>query len=122
MPPVEQGLKPSVRSSPAEREAIMIAAILERCAGIDVGKSVVAVCLMTGEAAAEPRVEYGTYGTFTADLTRPGSPGTRTRPRLGGSHRPLAVPYQHRLRTTTCQIRARSHVCKFFVPSQGRCI
>ena len=29
-----------------------------------------AVCLMTGEAAAEPRVEYGTYGTFTADLER----------------------------------------------------
>ena len=48
----------------------MIAAILERCAGIDVGKSVVAVCLMTGEAAAEPRVEYGIYGTFTADLER----------------------------------------------------
>ncbi len=48
----------------------MIPAILERCAGIDVGKSVVAVCLMTGKAAAEPRVEYGTYGTFTADLER----------------------------------------------------
>jgi transposase len=48
----------------------MIPAILERCAGIDVGKSAVAVCLMTGAAAAEPRVEYGTYGTFTADLER----------------------------------------------------
>jgi len=48
----------------------MIPAILERCAGIDVGKSMVAVCLMTGEAAAEPHVEYGTYGTFTADLER----------------------------------------------------
>jgi hypothetical protein len=34
----------------------MIPAILERCAGIDVGKSEVAVCLMRGEAAAEPRV------------------------------------------------------------------
>jgi transposase len=48
----------------------MIPAILERCAGIDVGKSEVVVCLMTGEAAAEPRVEYRTYGTFTADLER----------------------------------------------------
>jgi len=48
----------------------MIRAILEHCAGIDVGKSVVAVCVMTGEAAAEPHVEYGTYGTFTADLER----------------------------------------------------
>jgi hypothetical protein len=46
----------------------MIPAILERCAGIDVGKSLAAVCLMTGEAAAEPRVEYRSFGTFTADL------------------------------------------------------
>lgn len=46
----------------------MIPAILERCAGIDVGKSILAVCLMTGEAAAEPRVEYRTFATFTADL------------------------------------------------------
>jgi len=46
----------------------MIPAILERCAGIDVGKTEVAVCLMTGEAAAEPRVEYRDFKTFTADL------------------------------------------------------
>ncbi len=48
----------------------MIAAILERCAGIDVGKSLIAVCLMTGEASAEPRVEYRSFGTFTCDLER----------------------------------------------------
>jgi transposase len=48
----------------------MIPAILERCAGIDVGKSEVAVCLMTGQAAAEPRVEYRDFKTFTADLER----------------------------------------------------
>jgi len=48
----------------------MIPAILERCAGIDVGKSEVAVCLMTGPAAAEPRVEYRDFKTFTADLER----------------------------------------------------
>jgi transposase len=46
----------------------MIPAIVERCAGIDVGKSEVAVCLMTGAAAAEPRVEYRNFKTFTAEL------------------------------------------------------
>jgi hypothetical protein len=30
----------------------MIAAVIERCAGIDVGKKVLAVCIMTGAADA----------------------------------------------------------------------
>jgi transposase len=46
----------------------MIPAILERCAGIDVGKREVTVCRMIGPAAEEPVVEYRIYATFNADL------------------------------------------------------
>ena len=46
----------------------MICAAIERCAGIDVGKKVLAVCIMTGPLDGEPRVERRRYGTFTADL------------------------------------------------------
>jgi hypothetical protein len=31
----------------------MIAAVIERCAGIDVGKKLIAVCVMTGPASGE---------------------------------------------------------------------
>ena len=48
----------------------MIQAIVERCAGIDIGKKSIAVCLMMGLADEEPAVEFRTYGTFTADLER----------------------------------------------------
>lgn len=48
----------------------MIHAIVERCAGIDVGKRGLAVCLMIGAADQEPTVEFRDYGTFTADLER----------------------------------------------------
>jgi len=40
----------------------MINVILERCAGIDVGKKFVVVCLMVGQAAETPRVEKRKYG------------------------------------------------------------
>ena len=33
----------------------MIAAIIERCAGIDVGKKFIVVCVMTGPADGEAR-------------------------------------------------------------------
>lgn len=46
----------------------MICAAIERCAGIDVGKKVLAVCIMTGPLDQEPRVERRRFGTFTADL------------------------------------------------------
>lgn len=46
----------------------MIAAILECCAGIDVAKDVVNVCLMKGPAEEEPRVEFRLFGTFNAEL------------------------------------------------------
>jgi transposase len=35
----------------------MIDTVIERCAGIDVGKRFLAVCVMTGPANGEPRSE-----------------------------------------------------------------
>ena len=46
----------------------MICAAIERCAGIDVGKKVLAVCIMTGPLDAEARVERRRFGTNTAEL------------------------------------------------------
>jgi transposase len=46
----------------------MIQAVIERCAGIDVGKTFVVVCVMTGAAEAEPRVETRRFGTFNGEL------------------------------------------------------
>jgi transposase len=46
----------------------MIPAVLTHCAGIDVGKRALAVCLMVGPAEAQPKVETREFGTFTADL------------------------------------------------------
>ena len=46
----------------------MIPAIVERCAGIDVGKTFLTVCLLTGPADGEPRAETRKFGTFYADL------------------------------------------------------
>jgi transposase len=46
----------------------MIPAIVERCAGIDVGKTFLTVCLLTGPADGEPQAETRKFGTFYADL------------------------------------------------------
>lgn len=46
----------------------MICAALERCAGIDVGKRFLAVCIMTGPWEGEARVERRRFGTFTTEL------------------------------------------------------
>jgi transposase len=46
----------------------MIAAEIERCAGIDVGKDRVAVCIMIGPLNGEPRVEMRDYLATTAGL------------------------------------------------------
>ncbi len=46
----------------------MIPAVIERCAGIDVGKTFIVVCVMTGPANGEPRSEIRTFGTTVAEL------------------------------------------------------
>lgn len=46
----------------------MIQAVIERCAGIDVGKTFIVVCVMTGPAHAEPEIEVRRFGTFNEEL------------------------------------------------------
>src|SRR3954465_1353358 len=48
----------------------MIPAVVERCAGIDVGKKTLAVCVMTGAANEEPQAELRKFGTVRAELIR----------------------------------------------------
>lgn len=48
----------------------MIAAVLECCAGIDVAKKTLNVCLMKGPADGEPDIELRKFGTFNSDLAR----------------------------------------------------
>jgi len=48
----------------------MICAAVERCAGIDVGKRFLAVCVMCGPLTEEPRVERRRFGTTRAELER----------------------------------------------------
>jgi transposase len=50
------------------RRTEMIPAAIERCAGIDVGKKWLAVCIMVGPLEAEPRSETRRFGTNVADL------------------------------------------------------
>jgi transposase len=46
----------------------MIEAVIERCAGIDVGKKFLVVCVMTGPLEAEPKIEIRKFGTIVAEL------------------------------------------------------
>lgn len=48
----------------------MIAAEIERCAGIDVGKEQLAVHIMMGPLDGEPRCEFREFGTINAELKR----------------------------------------------------
>lgn len=48
----------------------MICAAVERCAGIDVGKKMLSVCLMVGPLTGEPEVERRQFQTMNADLER----------------------------------------------------
>jgi transposase len=48
----------------------MICAAVERCAGIDVGKKWLSVCIMIGPLNGEPRVERQRVGVNVADLER----------------------------------------------------
>lgn len=45
-------------------------AVIERCAGIDIAKDVLNVCIMTGAADLEPDTELGKFGTYNAELDR----------------------------------------------------
>jgi hypothetical protein len=44
----------------------MIRAVLECCAGIDVGKKIVVACVMTGPADGEAREETRKYGCWSS--------------------------------------------------------
>ena len=46
----------------------MISAAIERCAGIDVHKRFLAVCVIVGPLDGEPRMEKRRYGTTVAEL------------------------------------------------------
>src|ERR1700680_1899186 len=46
----------------------MISAAIERCAGIDVGKKFLALCVMVGPLEGEPRVEIRKFGTIRVEL------------------------------------------------------
>ena len=48
----------------------MIPAVIERCAGIDIGKTFLVACIMVGAADAEPRIEKRTYGTTNSELEK----------------------------------------------------
>lgn len=48
----------------------MIPAVIERCAGIDVGRKFVMVCVMAGEANATPQHEIRKFQTLNQDLER----------------------------------------------------
>ncbi len=48
----------------------MIPAVIERCAGVDVGKKFVVVCVMTGPAKEPGRAETAKFGTVRAELDR----------------------------------------------------
>lgn len=48
----------------------MISAVIERCAAIDVGKKIVAVCVMTGPAKEEATAEVRKFGTIRAELVQ----------------------------------------------------
>ena len=46
----------------------MIPAVIERCAGIDIGKKFLAVCVMTGPANQEGKTEVRKFGTVRHEL------------------------------------------------------
>ena len=48
----------------------MIPAVIERCAGIDVGKKFLIVCVLTGPANEKPTAEVRKFGTVRAELER----------------------------------------------------
>jgi transposase len=65
----EDGIKDASCCSP-ERDGAMITAAVERCAGIDVGKKQLSVCIMVGPLEGEPHVERQRFLTIRGDLER----------------------------------------------------
>jgi hypothetical protein len=51
-------------------EEQIIEAVIERCAGIDVGKKFGLVCVMTGAAKDEPQTQIKKFGTIVSELDR----------------------------------------------------
>jgi hypothetical protein len=47
-----------------------VKAVIERCAGIDIGKTILNVCVLTGAADAEPDAELRRFTGFNADLDK----------------------------------------------------
>src|SRR5258705_13756161 len=65
----EEVIPIDVICSPVQaRRSAMIKAAIERCAGIDVGKKWLAVCILVGPLDAEPRMETRRFGTNVAEL------------------------------------------------------
>ena len=64
--PVEEHL--GVNAGPLAERAEMINAVAERCAGIDVARRQLNVCVLTGAAAEEPAKELRQFGTHPAEL------------------------------------------------------
>jgi len=50
----------------------MIEAILERCAGIDIGKKFVVVCVVAGGAKDDPHTQIKKFGPIVSELERRG--------------------------------------------------
>jgi hypothetical protein len=76
----------------------MIPAVIERGAGIDVGRKFVDVCLMVGAAQAEPKQETRRFSTLNEDLERmrPVAEGKPRYARCHGEHGiVLAADLQH---------------------------
>jgi transposase len=46
----------------------MIPAVIERCAGIDVGKKFLMVCVLTGPAHEKAQAEVRRFGTVRGEL------------------------------------------------------
>ncbi len=63
----------------------MIPAVMERCAGIDVGKKFLAVCVMTGPANEEARRRYGSSAPFAMNWRRFGRGASTAGNRSGAS-------------------------------------
>jgi transposase len=49
---------------------LVIPAVIERCAGIDVGKKFLAVCVMTGAASDPAKAETRKFGTMRGELEK----------------------------------------------------
>jgi hypothetical protein len=94
----------------------MIPAVIERCAGIDVGRKSIDVCVLVGEAQAEPTEQTRRYSTLNEDVERgcvTGKPYTeQPRAELTTSRSPRLVRHHsHRLRKLSGWLAAYQQRC-----------